>query len=135
MSGGKDDVVGDQGAAAETRAVDEDSDLVLELSGGGQIAADDATAVAEHLVGQHWLGAGHGPKVGPVGGLKFKEIVFSLAKSSRIWEGAEFFLPNNNCMLKDLTFYFLMYYFRLILTLQMYLCFMLLVQIFCNQVS
>jgi hypothetical protein len=73
MSGGEDDVVSDQGAAAETGAVDEDSDLVLELSGGGQRAADDATIIAEHLVGQHWLGAGHGPQVGPVSSLKFKE--------------------------------------------------------------
>jgi hypothetical protein len=92
MSGGEDDVVSDQGASAETGAVDEDSNLVLELAGGGQVAANDATTVAGCLVVQHWLGAGHGPKVGPVGGLKFREIVFSLAKSSRIWEGAEFCL-------------------------------------------
>jgi len=70
MSSGEDDVVGDQGAAAEARAVDEDSDLVLELAGGGQITADDATIVAHNLVGQHRLGAGHGPKVGPFGSLQ-----------------------------------------------------------------
>jgi hypothetical protein len=99
MSGGEDDVVSDQGAAAETGAVDEDSDLVLELSGGGQIAADDATTVAGCLVVQHWLGAGHGPQVGPVSGLKFREIVSSLAKFSRIWESVELILTNSNYML------------------------------------
>jgi hypothetical protein len=83
MSGGKDDIVSDQGASAETGAVDEDSDLVLELTGGGQIAADDATTVAGCLVVQHWLGAGHGPKVGPVSGLKFRENAFVSAKFLR----------------------------------------------------
>jgi hypothetical protein len=69
MSSGEDDVVGDQGAAAEARAVDEDSDLVFELSSGSQRAADDAVTIAGYLV-QHVPGAGHGSKVGPVGSLQ-----------------------------------------------------------------
>jgi hypothetical protein len=70
MSGGEDDVVSDQRTATEARAVNEECNLVLELTGGGQIAADDAVAVADHFVGTRGLGPSHGPHVGPVGGLK-----------------------------------------------------------------
>jgi hypothetical protein len=71
MCGGEDDVVGDQGAAAEADAVADQRHLILELAGGGQIAADNAVTVADFLVGTRGLGPGQGPHVGPVGGLLF----------------------------------------------------------------
>lgn len=86
MSGGEDDVVSDQGTAAEAGAVNENSDLVLELSLGGQSAADDATSVAGCLVVQHGPGAGHGLKVGPIGGLKLGRDVFLATFSLHIWQ-------------------------------------------------
>jgi hypothetical protein len=70
MSCGEDDVVSNKGAAAETRSVDEQCNLILELASGGQVAADDAVAVADNIVGTRGLCSGHGPYVGPVGGLK-----------------------------------------------------------------
>jgi len=70
MSSGEDDVVSDQGAAAESRAVDEQCNLILELTSGGQVTADDAVAVADHFVGTRGLRPGHGPHVGPVSGLQ-----------------------------------------------------------------
>jgi hypothetical protein len=76
MSSSEYDVVSDQGAAAEAIAVGEDSHLVLELATGGQSASDDATSVAGCLVVQHWLGAGHGPQVSPVGGLPSTRVIF-----------------------------------------------------------
>jgi hypothetical protein len=73
MRGCEDDVVGDQGAAAEVGAVDEDCDLVFKLTGGGQRAADDAVIVACCLLVLHRrLGAGHRPQVGKVNSLKLK---------------------------------------------------------------
>ena len=73
MCGGEDDVVGDQRAAAEANVVADQCNLVLELTGGGQIAAYDAITVEGCFVGKRGLGAGNGPHVGPVGGLKFRE--------------------------------------------------------------
>jgi hypothetical protein len=72
MSGGEDDVAGDQGAAAEAGAVDEDGDLVLELADGGQRSANDAITIAGCLVLQHRPGAGHGLHVSPVNGLQLR---------------------------------------------------------------
>jgi len=42
MSGGEDDIVRDQRAAAESSAVDEQRNLVFELAAGCIFAADDA---------------------------------------------------------------------------------------------
>ena len=41
VGSGENDVVGDQGAAAETGSVKEETGLVGELAGGGDAAADD----------------------------------------------------------------------------------------------
>jgi len=68
MSGGEDDVVGDQGTSAESRAVDEDSELVLELAGGGQFSADDL-AVELGCLAEHGHAAADRPQVSPGGGL------------------------------------------------------------------
>lgn len=45
MSGGEDDGVRDEGAAAEVRVVHSDSDLVLELTLDGIFTPDDAATV------------------------------------------------------------------------------------------
>jgi len=46
VSSGHDDIVGDQGASAEAGSVQEKTDLVGELSGGGEAAANDLAIVS-----------------------------------------------------------------------------------------
>jgi hypothetical protein len=50
VSGGEDDGVWDERAAAEVRVVHPDSDLVLELALDGIFATDDATAVSLWII-------------------------------------------------------------------------------------
>jgi hypothetical protein len=68
VSSGQDDVVSNEGATAETGSVDEDGNLVLELSSSGQVSTNDLVVETGGLL-VHRHGAADGPQVGPVGGL------------------------------------------------------------------